>query len=133
MPSGQTFTMDNGGTFQWQLGPSGYDSIEFLNGNGDLVFTGTPNMVLELNDAGGLIGAGEKVYLFQGYNSLTGTPSWTVDATAVTGDPDWDTSSITFGTDATGIYFTGLSVVPEPATLALLALGGLGMLLRRRR
>jgi hypothetical protein len=28
---------------------------------------------------------------------------------------------------------TGLATIPEPATLALMALGGMGMLLRRRR
>jgi len=36
--------------------------------------------------------------------------------------------------DASALYTTGeLSITPEPATLALLALGGLAVLLRRRR
>jgi hypothetical protein len=34
---------------------------------------------------------------------------------------------------ASNVTFHGLNVVPEPATLALLALGGLAMLRRRRR
>jgi hypothetical protein len=36
-------------------------------------------------------------------------------------------------TGGSQIHFDGISIVPEPATMGLLAFGGLGMLLRRKR
>lgn len=38
-----------------------------------------------------------------------------------------------FGNGASPIYYDNINLVPEPATLSLVAMGGLGALLRRRR
>ena len=43
------------------------------------------------------------------------------------------TTSVELGFDEGGVYLVGLNSTPEPATLSLLALGGLALLRRRRR
>ncbi len=74
--------------------------------------------------AGGLFDCGDILEV--------GTP--TIDWSLV---PTWDAntpdSAVELGIDTTGFYMTGLSSTPEPATLSLLALGGLALLRRRRR
>ena len=115
--------MDNGSGYVWELGATAYDQIAIT---GSLTLG---NWTLHVVDAGGVAHLPERFYLFLGSFTDFGTPD--VDFSQA---PLWGQNStgLTFGFDATGIYITGLASLPEPGTLTLLALGGLGLLARRR-
>jgi len=81
---------------------------------------------------GGASYEGEKHYLFSGFTSLAGPNNVTFDLSDV---PLWEqfSTNLMLGIDDGGVYITGLLTVPEPATLTVLALGGIAILLRRRK
>ena len=133
----------DGAGLLWELGGSGavagvdYDTI---NVSGALTMDG--DWMLKLLDAGGSANPGDMFYLFGGFTSQSGTIIPMVDPSMV--DPArWDLSGLTFGTDQTGLYMTGLSVrpggpigdIPEPMTMLAVGLGltALGGYIRRRR
>ncbi len=122
--------LEDGATYLWELGPGAYDSV---------ALTGTltlGNWILRIMDDGGTARESDKFYLFTGVTvddvigSITPTIDWSLA-------PLWaqntDPADIVFDIDDIGLYMTGLASTPEPATLTLLALGGLALLRRRRR
>jgi hypothetical protein len=116
--------MDDGSTYLWELGASAEDSIVVT---GDLELD---DWTLRILDAGGGSYAWEKHYIFTGFISLSGPNNVTFDLSQA---PLWAqfTTNLELGSDGGGLYLVGLNSTPEPASLTLLALGGLALWRRR--
>lgn len=116
-------------TYYWELSDAG---------NQDLVISAELSildpLIVRLMDDGATPSALTQFDLFQ-FTSFSGDLGLiSFDTSQVDGLPLWDTSGLDLAMDADSIYMTGLRIIPEPGTVAIAALGALGMsLLGRRR
>jgi len=108
-------------TYQWELGAAS----DLVAVTGDLTLY---SWILLLKDAGGSVAPPDQLNLFTYTGRLDNLGSWTIDANLVSGNDRWNTAGVTIIHDIDGkrVYLTGLEVtpIPEPATAALLVLGG---------
>jgi len=89
-----------------------------------------------INELGQVVGDGNyggKAFLWEGgtmtdLNTVLGDSSWVLMYANDINESGWIVGQATYNGTAVGYVMT-----PEPATLALMALGGIGTLLRRRR
>ncbi len=125
-----TFSLDN-----WDGADSGKVSLQALRyaipGGNASTNTTVQKVILrmEVEEDGG--GVGTDSYTFK-YDLLGGAEMQTL----TTYDSSFDNSRVgVFLKDNTSsdVYFNTLEVAPEPATMSLLALGGIAMLKRRKK
>jgi hypothetical protein len=95
---------------------AGNENVDFggTDGNGAITFT----------PAGEAILTGEQIYYNNGYASVTGA------TTSTAGNLVSDNTGAQFGASFASV---AVAPIPEPATMSVLALGGLGVLIRRRK
>jgi len=102
---------------------------------------GTPaNTVAAGDDSGYIAGKGTLLGLFALQFTSTSVTQGTVSVTGTSGDARWFTADLDSSTSASdaalhvnGFTFSGGAAVPEPASLGVLALGGLALIARRRK
>ncbi len=120
------YTMSSNSTLTFEINgnsTTGIETIVVVTGgddDGNVEFAGADSIVVD-NSAGGPFAASYVLMSWSATATETGTPSLDLPA-------DWTWNSTSWATD-NNITVT----VPEPATLALLSIGGIGVLIRRRR
>ena len=122
----------DGSIYEWELGAGNTTDTIDVDGVKSALYV--DDMVLKITDLGGTPQASDQLAVF------TYDVGATVDISGFTGT--FDTSGAT-NYDASGaslvdggsgiVYLTGLTSVPEPSTTALLGLGGLALIFRRRK
>jgi len=132
-----SLTLETGGRYEWEFDKTGgIVSGDLIVVNGDLTLG--DNWVLEFIPAADSewFNGTEHADIF----SFTGTLTGDLNSVLFDAPADWITDAVVLyeeldrgGSGVNYVYMTGLETVPEPATLSLVALGGLAVLARRRR
>jgi autotransporter-associated beta strand protein len=118
-------TMAEDSIYDWEFGDTSTDKVEIA---GDLTLD--PGWRLKLVDVGGTPQAGNQYDLFTFTGTFSGDFAGVIDASGVS----WDTAyAVICLEDTPGGGRVYIANIPEPATLSLLALGGLVLIRRRRK
>lgn len=138
---GGALTLANAATYDWDLGPDAdadgigeYDTVDVA---GDLTLG---SWELVLHDLGGEAAEWDPLALFTGFDNVTWDPATiTFDMSdapawlAFTQPEDLWVEHLMAGPRGEGLYLLGLGTVPEPSSIVLMILGGLGLLIAARR
>jgi PEP-CTERM motif len=140
LQTGQTPSATNDITFGY-YGGTGYDGMTLTDNNGTNINTGQNNTYGAVNYSA--LSGGIVVSVSVGNGNPDGLNPYTITATNVSGTTYFSYSGSENGPlqqvdvfdNNTGgdEYFNDLSIVPEPGSLGMLALGAIGLLIRRRK
>jgi len=100
--------LQNGATYEWELGPGGQGDSVAITGDLRLWSTWT----LQLKDAGGASSASDEHEIFTYTRTREMFGVYEIDTSLVDGNPRWDTSGVTLVDDTANkrVYLTGLVV-----------------------
>lgn len=137
---GQAFDINSAGTVAGYLGNNTGRFIQTSDGTftalGTLSSFSGGSLDVSINDLGqvvGDIGYGATAFIWvngtmTGLNDILGDASWDLKAASDINENGWIIGTGTH--DGSNVAYV---MVPEPATMSLLAIGGLGVLIRRKR
>lgn len=121
-------SLASGTTINYDISGSGSDLIR-LTGSGSTVSL-TGNYTIKLFDLGVIDPTSMTFVIFDAEAAIASTGNWTLDY----GTTSWSGGSVTVDSlDNTKLILTGLTAVPEPQTMVLLAFGLIAVLFLRRR